>query len=174
MQSRDVIILDLSMPGQGGLATLRRLKLRWPLIPVLVFTMHDNASFVLQAVRGGAAGYITKSSEPALMVSAVRSVLRGQMTLSPDVAGKLAHAAVSGSADPTLGLSVREFDVFRMIASGQSHAEIGTLLNLSTKTVANYHSALRHKLGVGTDIELFQLASECGVVEASSGRASDS
>lgn len=162
----DIVILDLSMPGRGGLATLRRLKARWPLLPVLVFTMHDNASFVLQAMRGGAAGYITKSSESTLMVSAVRSVLRGEATLSPDVASKLAHAAVAGSGDPTLGLSLREFDVLRLLVGGRSHAEIGALLNLSAKTVANYHSTLRQKLGVSTDIELFQLATEFGLVDA--------
>jgi DNA-binding NarL/FixJ family response regulator len=98
------------------------------------------------------------------MIRAVRSVLKGEVTLSPDVAGKLAHAS-SSSSDPMLGLSVREFDVFRMIANGKSHDEIGTLLNLSSKTIANYHSILRQKLGVHTDIELFQLASDCGIVE---------
>ncbi len=166
LSTPDVIILDLSMPGQGGLSTLRRLKIRWPLIPVLVFTMHDNASFVVQAMRGGAAGYITKSSSPELMVSAVRRVLQGETALSPDVSSRLAHAAVSGYVDPTHALSVREFDILRLIARGQSHADIGASLNLSAKTVANYHSQLRHKLGVSTDIELFQLACDCGVIDA--------
>ncbi len=162
----DIVVLDLSMPGQGGLSTLRRLKARWPLLPVLVFSMHDNAPFVLAAMRGGATGYITKSSDPSLMVRAVRSVLDGEVTMSPDVAGKLAHAAVTSVALPMLGLSVREFDVFRMIASGKTHEEIGGLLKLSGKTIANYHSIVRQKLGVATDIELFQLAIECGVIEA--------
>jgi len=160
----DIVILDLSMPGRGGLATLRRLKARWPLLPVLVFTMHEQVPLVLQAMRCGATGYITKSSEPGLMIRAVRSVLKGEVTLSPDVAGALAHAS-SSSSDPMLGLSVREFDVFRMIANGKSHDEIGALLNLSSKTIANYHSILRQKLGLHTDIELFQLANDCGIVE---------
>ena len=168
----DIVILDLSMPGRGGLATLRRLKARWPLLPVLVFSMHEQAPLVLQAMRCGATGYITKSSEPSLMIRAVRSVLKGEVTLSPDVAGKLAQAN-SSSSDPMLGLSVREFDVFRMIANGKSHDEIGMLLNLSSKTIANYHSILRQKLGVHTDIELFQLANDCGIVEGAQRPATD-
>jgi two-component system, NarL family, invasion response regulator UvrY len=169
----DIVILDLSMPGRGGLATLRRVKARWPLLPVLVFTMHEQVPLVLQAMRCGATGYITKSSDPSLMIRAVRSVLKGEVTLSPDVAGKLAHATSPGSADPMLGLSVREFDVFRMIANGKSHDEIGTLLNLSSKTIANYHSILRQKLGVHTDIELFQLASDCEIVDGATRPGAD-
>src|SRR6201999_3205005 len=79
----DVVILDLSMPGQGGLPVLRRIKLRWPLLPVLVFSMHDNLPFVMQAMRSGATGYITKSSEPESMVKAVRSVVAGTQIMSP-------------------------------------------------------------------------------------------
>src|SRR5579859_850910 len=91
----DIVILDLSMPGQGGLSVLRRMKLRWPLLPVLVFSMHDNLPFVVQAMRSGATGYITKSSEPEFMVRAVRSVVSGTQTLSPDVAQKMQLAAHS-------------------------------------------------------------------------------
>src|SRR5262249_7842986 len=101
----DVVILDLSMPGQGGLSVLRRIKLRWPLLPVLVFSMHDNLPFVVQAMRAGATGYITKSSEPESMVKAVRSVVAGIQTLSPDVALKMEHAAHSPLSQPMLGLS---------------------------------------------------------------------
>src|SRR5215469_8451478 len=88
----DIVILDLSMPGQGGLSVLRRMKLRWPLLPVLVFSMHDNLPFVVQALRAGATGYITKSSEPESMVEAVRSVVAGIQTLSADVALRMEQA----------------------------------------------------------------------------------
>jgi DNA-binding NarL/FixJ family response regulator len=161
----DVVILDLSMPGQGGLSVLRRIKLRWPLLPVLVFSMHDNLPFVVQALRAGATGYITKSSEPESMVKAVRSVVAGIQTFSPDVAARMQQAANSPLSQPTLGLSSREFDVFRLLASGKTHEEIASLLNLSVKTVANNQSLIRQKLGISTDIELYRLASDCGVVE---------
>jgi two-component system, NarL family, invasion response regulator UvrY len=163
--SPDIVILDLSMPGQGGLSVLRRMKLRWPLLPVLVFSMHDNLSFVVQAMRSGATGYITKSSEPEFMVRAVRSVVAGTQTLSPDVAHRMELAAHSDMALPTLGLSVREFEIFRLVASGKTHEEIASLLNVSVKTVANNHSLIRQKLGISTDIELYRVASDCGAVE---------
>jgi two-component system invasion response regulator UvrY len=162
----DLVVLDLSMPGQGGLSTLRRLKLRWPLLPVLVFSMHDNLAFVVQAMRAGANGYVTKSSDPQFLVDAVRSVISGATAVSPDVAAKLAHADASGTAQPTLGLSVREFEIFRLIAGGRSHGEIAALLNLSTKTVANNHSLIREKLGINSDIELLRVAVTSGIVEA--------
>ena len=116
--SPDIVLLDLSMPGLGGLSSLRRFKLRWPLLPVLVFSMHDTAAFATHALRAGANGYVTKGSDPQLMVDAVRSVLKGEMALSPDVRQKLERVAADIQASPTLGLSVREFDIFRMIASG--------------------------------------------------------
>ena len=161
----DIVLLDLSMPGLGGLSSLRRFKLRWPLLPILVFSMHDTVAFATQALRAGANGYVTKGSDPQLMVDAVRGVLRGETVLSPDVRQRLDRVAADIRASPTLGLSVREFDIFRMIAGGKNHEDIAQLLNLSVKTVANNHSNIRQKLGVTTDIELLDVALECGAVE---------
>ena len=163
--SPDIVLLDLSMPGLGGLSSLRRFKLRWPLLPILVFSMHDTVAFATQALRAGANGYVTKGSDPQLMVDAVRSVLGGEVALSPDVRRRLERVATDIRASPTLGLSVREFDIFRMIAGGKNHEDIAGLLNLSIKTVANNHSNIRQKLGVTTDIELLDVALECGAVE---------
>jgi DNA-binding NarL/FixJ family response regulator len=131
--------------------------------------MHDNLPFVVQALRAGATGYITKSSEPASMVKAVRSVVGGVQTLSPDVASRMEQAASSTQAQPTLGLSLREFDIFRLLASGKTHEEIASLLNVSVKTVANNQSLIRQKLGISTDIELYRVASDCGAVEPTPG-----
>lgn len=161
----DIVLLDLSMPGLGGLSSLRRFKLRWPLLPVLVFSMHDTVAFATQALRAGANGYVTKGSDPQLMVDAVREVLDGEVALSPDVRQRLERIAADIRASPTLGLSVREFAIFRLIASGKNHEDIAQLLNLSIKTVANNHSTIRQKLGVTTDIELLDVALECGAVE---------
>lgn len=162
----DIVVLDLTMPGGGGLSTLRRLKIRWPLLPVLVCSMHDNLAFAVQAMRAGANGYVTKSSDPAFMVVAVRRVLGGATALSPDIEAKLERTSGSNAQQPTLGLSLREFEIFRLIAAGKSHEEIAALLNLSAKTVANNHSLIKQKLGISTDIELFQLAVGCGAVES--------
>jgi len=167
----DILILDLSMPGEGGLSALRRFKLRWPLLPVLVFSMHDHLAFALQALRAGANGYVTKSSEPQQMVEAVRRVLAGQLALSPDLERRMMRRGRQAAAEATLGLSVREFDIFRLIASGKTHEEIAQLLSLSMKTVANQHSLIRQKLAINSDIELYQLAVECGAVEARAPRS---
>jgi len=168
--SPDIVILDLSMPGEGGLSALRRFKLRWPLLPVLVFSMHDHLAFAIQALRAGANGYVTKSSDPQQMVSAVRRVIAGELALSPDLATRMARRGPAAASQATLGLSVREFDIFRLIASGKTHEEIAQLLSLSVKTVTNQHSLIRHKLAIESDIELFQLAVECGAVEARTKR----
>ena len=165
-QLPDILLLDLSMPGLGGLSSLRRFKLRWPLLPILVFSMHDTAAFATQALRAGANGYVTKGSDPQLMVDAVRSVLRGELALSPDIRQRLERVGAESKASPTLGLSLREFDIFRLIASGRNHEDIAQLLHLSAKTVANNHSTIRQKLGVSTDIELLEVALACGAVES--------
>ncbi|HUK00917.1 MAG TPA: response regulator transcription factor [Steroidobacteraceae bacterium] len=162
----DLVVLDLSMPGQGGLSLLRRLKLRWPLLPVLVFSMHDHPAFAIQAMRAGASGYVTKSSDPQVVVQAVRAVMSGGHMMSPDIEAKLARESAPGQGEPMLGLSSREFDVFRLIASGASHEDIASLLKVSVKTVANNHSIIRQKLGISSDIELLKLALDCGAVEA--------
>ena len=133
--------------------------------------MHDHLAFAIQALRAGANGYVTKSSDPQHMVSAVRRVLAGELTMSPDIAAKMPRAGAVAGAQPTLGLSVREFDIFRLIASGKTHEEIATLLSISVKTVTNQHSLIRQKLAIGSDIELFQLAVECGAVEARARRS---
>src|SRR5262249_669376 len=119
--SPDIVILDLNMPGQGGLSVLPPIKPRCPLLPLLLFTMHGNLSFVGQAMRDGGTGYITKSSEPEFMVKAVRSVVAGTQIFSPDLEKKMAAAASSPMSQPTLGLSVREFEIFRLVASGRTH-----------------------------------------------------
>src|SRR5262249_17951956 len=109
--------------------------------------------------------------DPSFMVSAVREVLGGTQVLSPDIAGKLERAALLDVDQPTLGLSTREFEVFRLLATGRTHEEIGALLSLSPKTVANNHSLIKQKLGINSDIELLQLAIGCGAIESTSAPA---
>lgn len=159
-----VVVLDLSAPGEGGLSTLRRMRGRWPELPVLIFTMHDNLSFAVQALRAGAIGYVTKASDPAILVMAVRCAAAGAMTLSPDIADRLIRMSMSALSGPPLNLSAREFDVFRLIAQGQTRAEIGKALRLSVKTVTNYHSLVRQRLGISTDVQLLRIAIESGAV----------
>ena len=152
----DVLVLDLSMPGRSGLDMLRRACLRWPSLRVLVFSMHDSPAMVAQALAAGAAGFITKSSEPALLVAALRRVAAGeQAVLSPDIAGV---AQAPGAAPPHQALSAREFEVLRGLVEGLSVEQIAARLHLSPKTVSNYQTQVRQRLGLQTAVELLHYA----------------
>ena len=154
----EVVILDMSLPGASGMELVRKMAARHPPTRILVFSMHEDALLAERAIQLGARGYITKSSAPELLVAAVADVMAGKIALSPDIAQALAILKVSGEADPLTGLSSREFEVFRLIARGQSSASIAALLSLSTKTVANYQSLIKQKLGITSDVELVLLA----------------
>ncbi|MDF3837535.1 response regulator transcription factor [Cupriavidus basilensis] len=160
----DVLILDLSMPGRGGLETLHRLGSRLPGLRVLVFSMHDSPALVAQALKAGACGYLTKSSPPDTLVDAVRLVMRGERPLSDDVRDALGQIGGRRAEVPHLGLSPREFDVFRLLAQGQQVDEIAGQLFLSVKTVANYQTMLRKKMGLGNALEMHRYAREHGLI----------
>ena len=155
----DLLVLDLSLPGQSGLELLRHLTLRLPTLPVLVFTMHESAALVRQCLRAGAAGFVTKCSEPATLLDALRRVARGEIALSDDVADVRDDAAPA----PHTALSVREFDIFQRLVLGHDVDRIAQTLHLSGKTVANYQTEIRRKLGAGNAVELVRYAREHGI-----------
>lgn len=150
----DVLVLDLSMPGRGGLETLARVKLRQPALRVLIFSMHDSPAMVGQALRAGADGYLTKSSDPDSLIEAVRQVVRGERPLSADVAGALSN----GATPSHLALSLREFEIFRFLAAGRTVDEIAARLFLSAKTVANYQTCIRQKTGLSSVLDMYRHA----------------
>ena len=158
----DVLVLDLSMPGRGGLETLARVKARDGAPRVLVFSMHDNPAIVDQALKAGADGYLTKSSEPDLLIDAVRRVARGERPLSDDVAAARANA---GAAH--VELSPREFEIFRLLAAGRTVEQIAARLFLSAKTVANYQTAIRQKTGLASVLEMYRHAEAHGLLDGS-------
>lgn len=153
----DVLILDLSMPGRGGLETLRRLKIRVPTLKVLVFSMHGTSAMVSQAMQAGADGYLTKSSDPDELIAAVQEVGAGGRPLSDDVVRVLEEAGCDRQA-PHQVLSPREFQVFTMLARGLVVDEIAGQLSVSAKTVANYQTVIRQKTGLSNALEMFRCA----------------
>jgi DNA-binding NarL/FixJ family response regulator len=154
----DLIVLDLSMPGHSGLEVLRQIVHTWPHVAVLVFTMHDSAAMADQALRAGAAGFVTKNCEPGFVLQAVRRVAAGERgVLSPDV-------TPGREADVPPALAPREFEVLQLLVQGLSIEEIGRRLGLSSKTVANYQTLIRQKCGVSTPIELLRYAQREGLV----------
>lgn len=159
----DALVLDLSMPDGGGLSLLRRVHQRWPLLQVLVFSMHDNPAMVRQALKAGAAGYVTKSNEPEVLVRALRRVALGEReVLSPDVQSAAAQAPAPA---PHLDLSPREFDVLQALVQGLSLEQIAERLRVAPKTVSNLQSQLRQRLGVSSAIELLLYAQRHGLAE---------
>ncbi|MGE0484012.1 MAG: response regulator [Gammaproteobacteria bacterium] len=161
----DVVVIDLGMPGAGALETIARLRQRDPRLRALVFSMHCRASYVHQAFAAGARGYVTKSSEPEVLLRAVRDVAAGKRFLSADVAQLLAFERFGDARGALDSLTVREFEVLRLLLAGREVDDIASALKLSPKTVRNLHYIVKRKLGVRDDIELVRLALRLDVVD---------
>ena len=155
----DVLVLDISMPGRDGLDLLWRMKLRDPGLKVIVFSMHDSQPMAQQALRGGANGYVSKSrSSPQALVDAITQVREGKLQVDEALAPP---PLASGRSDaPEQNFTPREFVVYRMMLAGASVATIAQQLSLSAKTVSNYETIARQKLGVETTFALLHQAQQ--------------
>jgi DNA-binding NarL/FixJ family response regulator len=157
-----VVVMDIALPGGSGLEAMRRMLVHKPRLRVLIFSMHGEAIFVSRAMQAGARGYITKSSAPEVLVTAVHAIAQGERFLSEDVAAE----APKSDRLPASGidtLTTREFEVLQRLARGESVKDIGEKLGLSEKTVANHQSVIREKLGVKNGVQLARLAAELGL-----------
>jgi DNA-binding NarL/FixJ family response regulator len=154
----DIIVMDMSMPGIGGLEALRRIITKQPEAKVLMFSMHENINFAMQAMTSGASGYLTKSAEANDLVAAVKQVISGKTYLSAEIAHKIALQNLSGQQDPVQKLTTREFEVFRLLAEGLQIEEIAELMNIGQKTVSNYQTSLKQKLSINSSVDLVKLA----------------
>jgi len=158
----DISVVDLSMQGAGGLELIRRIVAHESLARVLVFSMHEEGVFAERAFQAGARGYVTKQSAPETLVEAVHQVHAGRNFLSPDMAQRLVLGR--GNANPLAVLSGKEFEVFRLLAEGRAVADIALALSLSQKTVANYQTLIKEKLGATTSAALVHIALRHGVI----------
>lgn len=162
----DVIVTDLSMPGLSAVEMIERLRQRGHASKILVFSMHTSVSFAKKAFAAGANGYVTKSSEPNTLLHGLREVFAGRQYLSADIAQQLALEQLE-SADRLLDeLSVREFEILRLLIDGRDVGHIAGSLNLSPKTVRNVHYNVKKKLGVKDDIELMRRAIQLNIIDA--------
>ncbi|VVE22107.1 two component LuxR family transcriptional regulator [Pandoraea horticolens] len=156
----DVLLLDLSMPGRSGVDLIAQIKALFPRLAILVLTMHGEEQYAVRALKAGAAGYLTKESAPAELVSAVRKVDNGGVYLSPTMAERIAKDLATAVADgPSFRqLSDREFDVFMMLARGLTLNDIASDLCVSVKTVSTYKARVLQKLQLKTQTELVHYA----------------
>jgi len=160
----DLVVMDISLPKQGGIQTIARIKQFDPSAKILVFSMHQNPNFAIQATQAGALGYITKSSDPEVLIRGIYSVHRGKYSISADIAKALAMEKVSNNEAALDQLTVREFEILRMLVEAKTTQEIANTLNISPKTVANSHYIIKKKLDVSSDIELTHLALKMNVI----------
>nr|WP_223976180.1 response regulator transcription factor [Bradyrhizobium sp. RD5-C2] len=159
----DVVVMDISMPGASGLEAIRNIRARDADARILVFSMHSEAAQVKAAFGAGASGFVTKGSEPAELIAAIRSVASGEHAMSDDVARVLALESLAPSKSALDQLGEREIEILRQFAAGSTKEQIAVNLNLSTKTVQNYHYLIKAKTGMRTDAQLVRLAVECGL-----------
>jgi len=161
----DVVVLDLNMPGIGGLETIRRLHAKDPNVIILVFTMHDSKIMITRALEVGAKGYLMKSSSAGQMVEAIRQLFAGNTFLNNDLITDN-NPLKKSDPDPLIGLTKREFQVFRALAEGSSVSDIAQLLSISPKTVGVHQTNLMKKLNLRNSAELTRMAIRCEVIEA--------
>ena len=162
----DVVVMDLSMPGMGGLEALRRLLAQDPTARVLVLSAHEDTAHPRRALRAGARGYLAKRSAPDALISAVRAVARGERYVDAQTAQALAMAQIDGESSPVDTLSEREFAVFIQLARGMSVAKIAENLMLSPSTIGTHLYHVKQKLHAGNQSELTLVALRWGLMDA--------
>jgi two-component system invasion response regulator UvrY len=155
----DLVVLDIAMPGRGGLDILKEIKSQRPRLSVLMLSMYPEEQYAVRVLKSGASGYLTKESAPAELVKAIRQISQGKKYISPSLAEKLAiDLEISPDRPPHETLSDREYQVMCMIASGKTLREIADGLSLSIKTISTYRSRILEKMNMKTNAELTHYA----------------
>jgi two-component system invasion response regulator UvrY len=162
----DVVVLDLAMPGMGGIETVRRLVAREASARVLVLSAHEDTVHLRRVLNAGALGYLSKRTAPEELIGAVRAVAEGRVYIVGELAAKLALQDLNGAPSPADALSEREFTVFIQLARGQSVNQIAETLKLSPNTVGTHLYNIKQKLGANNQAELALIAVRSGLIEA--------
>lgn len=161
----DVVVMDLAMPGMGGLEAVRRLLAQEPRARILALSAHEDTAHPQRVLRAGALGYLSKRGAPEALIEAVAAVARGEAYVDAQTARALAVVQVDGDTSPAERLSEREFSVFVQLARGRSVAEIAEDLRLSTSTVGTHLYNVKHKLGAANQSELTLVALRWGLIQ---------
>jgi DNA-binding NarL/FixJ family response regulator len=158
----DIVLLDLNLPGMGGLEVLRRLLAEDPAARILVFSMHAEALYAARALQAGARGYVSKNADPEELLTALQRIAEGGRYIEQEIAQELALQTVPAE-HPLRRLTARDLEILRLLGEGRSLAEIAGALGVGYKTVANTCSQLKSKLGVARTADLIRLSVEMGV-----------
>lgn len=161
----DVVVMDISMPGIGGLEAIDRILAKEPQARILVLSAHEDAMHARRVLKAGAAGYLTKRSAAEELIQAIRQVHNGKTYLEPTVAQQLAMQQLSGERNPVDTLSEKEFKVFLSLANGQSVQDIADVMSLSPRTVGTHLYNIKQKLGAQNSAELAIIAMRAGLIE---------
>ena len=165
-QQWDMVISDLSMPGENVLDAVRRIKQDFPKLPVLVLSIYPEELYAIRSIKAGASGYLRKDSHPDILLDAVRKVLSGKRYITPKVAEKLASVVEKyGEKAPHEILSDREFEIFKLIASGKTISEIADNFSLSVSTISTYRTRILTKMNSKTNADLTLYAMEHKLLE---------
>lgn len=165
-QQPDIIVMDLSMPGIGGLETIKRIIQRNEAANILVFSVHDEQVYVHRALKAGAKGYITKNSAPDILADAIDSIMQGDQYIEQGLIKEIPNQSTAlNHLEIINAFSVREFDIFRLLAKGLTPHKIAEELCLGYKTVANYMTQIKKKLHVSSIAELAHIAVIQGVMK---------
>jgi two-component system, NarL family, invasion response regulator UvrY len=160
----DVLVIDIAMPGQGGLEAINRILARDPEARILVLSAHEDTSYTRRAIQAGALGYLSKRGAPAELLQAVKAVARGASYIEPEIAQRLAVQGSKGLRGPVDTLSEREFEVFVHLAAGKSVAQIAELLSLSPRTIGTHLYNVKQKLSAQNAAELTLIALRAGLL----------
>ena len=162
----EAVVLDISLPDMNGLEVLKRIRMHWPKLPVLILSIYGEDQYGVRMIRAGASGYLAKSVAPERLITALKKMTGGQRYISGELAEQLASSLEQTQGDVTVeSLSDREYQVFRMLAAGTTVTEIGKELHLSVKTISTHRHHILDKLKMSTNSDLVGFAQTAGLID---------